>query len=290
MDLNALTDFVLVAASGGFGRASRKSGRSKATLSRRVIELEENLGVRLFERGGRALRLTDEGQALLARTENLLGEIREAEHSIRGGQDRLHGRLCVNAPVLLSHVGLGRVAAEFCARYPDIQLEVTADDREVNLVEEGYDVVIRLNPRPDSTLVGRCFLRDRVVLAATPEHTRPTARNLQGFPAVLAWRPALEPPWNIEGYRAPLVPRPVARFSSLLMIRDAVRAGIGAGLLSESFVAGDLASGRLRKWGFLKTPPMELWVLHASRRLVSAKVRAFVDHICAAFADGVLVK
>jgi len=100
----------------------------------------------------------------------------------------------------------------------------------------------------------------------------------------------LEPPWNIEGYRAPLVPRPVARFSSLLMMRDAVRAGIGAALLSESFVAGDLASGRLRKWGFLKTPPMELWVLHASRRLASAKVRAFVDHICAAFADGVLVK
>src|SRR5258708_25608986 len=140
MDLNALTDFVLVAASGGFGRGSRKSGRSKATLSRRVIELEENLGVRLFERGGRALRLTDEGQALLARTENLLGEIREAEHSIRGGQDRLHGRLCVNAPVLLSHVGLGREAAEVWARSPGLHLAVTAHDREVHLLQAGCDL------------------------------------------------------------------------------------------------------------------------------------------------------
>src|SRR5260221_2597558 len=98
MDLNALTDFVLVAASGGFGRASRKSGRSKATLSRRVIELEENLGVRLFERGGRALRLTDERQPLLALTHNLLGELREAEHSIRCVRYRFHGRHYVKDP------------------------------------------------------------------------------------------------------------------------------------------------------------------------------------------------
>ncbi len=99
MDLNALNDFQLVAVHGGFGRASRASGRSKATLSRRVAELEESLGVRLFERSDRSLELTEAGQLLLARIEGPMREVAEAVAAARDGLDTPRGRLRVAAPV-----------------------------------------------------------------------------------------------------------------------------------------------------------------------------------------------
>lgn len=288
MDLLALADFVLVTNSGGFGAASRKTGRPKATLSRRVIELEESLGVRLLERGGRTLRLTDEGLALFTRTENLLGEIQEAGKAVSEGREGPRGRLRVSAPLLFSHLVMGRVAAEFSLRYPEVQLEVTAEDRLADLVEEGYDAAIRINPRPDSGLVGRCFLKDRQIAVAAPTHERPPAADPRGFPAVVPTNEPADPLWEIEGWEAPLAPRPVLRLSSLIMARDAVRFGAGVALLPESIVGTDLADGRLISWGARKGPSTEIWVLHASRRLTSAKTRAFVDHLCAAFPDGVL--
>src|SRR3954471_17081443 len=123
MNLSSLADFVLVASSGGFGMASRKTGRPKATLSRRVIALEESLGVRLFERGGRSLRLTEDGAALFTRAENAPTELRETAEAIHAGVERPRGRLRVSAPIVLSHVALGRIAGDFSARHPDIQLE-----------------------------------------------------------------------------------------------------------------------------------------------------------------------
>lgn len=106
MNLAALSDFLLVASAGSLGKASRDSGRSKATLSRHVRQLEESLGVRLVERG--------------------------------------------------------RLAAEFAARYPQVHVDFIASDRYVDLIEEGFDVAVRVNPRPDSELVGRCFARDQM--------------------------------------------------------------------------------------------------------------------------------
>jgi DNA-binding transcriptional LysR family regulator len=100
MDLLALADFNLVARHGGFGRAARASGRPKATLSRRVIELERSLGLRLLERGARTLKLTQEGRALYERTGALLTEIDETAAEIAAGGDRPRGRLRVSAPLL----------------------------------------------------------------------------------------------------------------------------------------------------------------------------------------------
>src|SRR5690606_9479110 len=109
MDLQDLTDFNLVAAHGGFGRASRVSGRPKATLSRRVAELERSLGVRLIERGSHNLRLTEEGRALHERTAGPLSEISEAGEAVALGASVPRGRLRVSAPVVIAHVALGRI-------------------------------------------------------------------------------------------------------------------------------------------------------------------------------------
>src|SRR5687767_15859588 len=124
MDLNALADFALVAMNGGLGRSSRASGKSKATLSRRIADLEEELGVRLIERSARGLKLTEAGQGLMARTEGPMLEVAEAMTATREGLSAPRGRLRVAAPALFSQLAMGRISAEFCAAYPDVTFEV----------------------------------------------------------------------------------------------------------------------------------------------------------------------
>jgi DNA-binding transcriptional LysR family regulator len=129
MDLQALSDFNLVAVHGGFGRASRISGRPKATLSRRIAELEQSLGTRLIERGSQNLRLTDEGRALHERIYGPLSEIAEAGEAVVLGASSPRGRLRVSAPVVIAHVAFGRIGARFALAYPDVQLEIVASIR-----------------------------------------------------------------------------------------------------------------------------------------------------------------
>ena len=282
MDLLALADFNLVARHGGFGRAARETGRPKATLSRRVAELEADLGLRLFERGARMLKLTQEGRALYERTGALLAEIDETAAALASGGDRPRGRLRISAPLLFSQTAMGTLAAGFARAYPDVRLEVTTEDRPVDMVEEGYDLVIRVNPDPDENLVGRIFLRDRLVVVAAPGLKRPT----DGAPVPAVVRPVGDQAaWKVAG-QPDIAIDPVLRLSSLVMVRDAVRAGVGAGCLPASVVSHDLAAGRLVRWGDVAGPEIALWALYPSRRLLSARVSAFLDYLKAAFPKG----
>src|SRR5436309_4194461 len=225
MDLLALADFNLVARHGGFGRAARAAGRPKATLSRRVTELESSLDLRLFERGARALKLTQEGRALYERTGALLTELDETAAAIASGGDSPRGSLRISAPLLFSQTAMGKLAAGFALRYPQVRLEVTTEDRSVDMVEEGYDLVIRVNPDPDESLVGRIFLRDRLVVVASPGLSRPA--NDRAVPAVVRGAGDVTTAWDVlaPSGRSRIAVDPVLRLSSLIMIRDAVRAG-----------------------------------------------------------------
>jgi DNA-binding transcriptional LysR family regulator len=288
MDLSELADFHLVAAHGGFRRASLASGRPKATLSRRVAELEADLGVRLFERGSRSLRLTEEGRALQSQTQGPLSDIAEASETIRGGLSGPRGRLRINVPVLFGTIAMGRLAAAFATAYPQVRLEVTTEDRFVDPVEEGYDVVIRVNPHPNDQLVGRCFLKDHWLLVAPASLARPTdddRGNELRVPAVV--RIGEPGRWKIvDGDRQlTFLPDPVLRFSSMAMVRDAVVAGAGAGLLPTYLAAEGLANGSLTTWGKVVDHRAEVWVLHTSQKLVSSKVKAFIQFLIEAFPD-----
>ncbi|HEK1766155.1 TPA: LysR family transcriptional regulator [Pseudomonas putida] len=293
MDLSALADFNLVAAHGGFGKASRFSGRPKATLSRRVMDLEQSLGVRLLERGARSLRLTEEGQVLHERTHGLLGDILEAGELVSAGQTSPRGYLRVSAPVLFSHTLLGRLAAGFARRYPQVRLDITAEDRNVDLVEDGYDVVIRVNPKADALLVGRCFARDDMLLVAPAALPRPSAScdgEIAEVPAVALANRFDKGPWHYQDgdTLGTVMPDVRLRLSSLIMIRDAVLAGAGAALIPRSLLQRDEQLAKLSIWGRMPDRPIELWALHASRRLVSRKVTAFIDYLCEAFPDQIL--
>jgi DNA-binding transcriptional LysR family regulator len=284
MDLLALADFTLVARHGGFGKAARAAHRPKATLSRRVAELEASLDLRLFERGQRDLKLTEEGRALFERAGALLTELEETAAAIASGSARVRGRLRISVPLLFGHTAMGQLAAGFVHRHPEARLQVTTDDRAVDMIEEGYDLVIRVDPAPDDALVGRPFLHDRLVVVAAPRMSRPSGAAL---PAVVRGQDATRS-WTIatpDGQQEIEVD-PVLRLSSLVMIRDAVRAGAGAARLPLSLISRDLAGGGLVRLGDVAGSDIALWALYPTRRLLNARVSAFLAFLRDTFPEG----
>lgn len=282
MDLPALADFNLVATHGGFGRASRSTGRPKASLSRKVSELEASLGVRLIDRGSRTLRLTDEGRALFARTQGPLAEIAEAGQSVASGASVPRGKLRVSAPIVLAHVLLPKVAAAFVRAYPQVELEIVAEDRKVDPVEDDYDLVIRVNPAADERLVGRRIATDELVLVAPPGLSvalRPEHAPAAPVPAVGHGATIGDAPWRIRSDAGVLLldPQFRLRFSSFLMVHEAIVSGAGVALLPKMLVAADVASGRLRSYGAQDGPSVDIWALQNTRRLSSTKIRAFLE-------------
>lgn len=284
MDLLALADFTLVARHGGFGKAARAARRPKATLSRRVSELEAALGLRLFERGQRDLKLTEEGRALSERAGALLTELEETTAAIASGGGSVRGRLRISVPLLFAQTAMGRLAAGFARCHPEVRLDVTTDDRAVDMIEEGYDLVIRVDPAADDRLVGRPFLRDRLVVVAAPDMTMPVGEPV---PAVVRGDDPT-PGWTVDGTDGEryFVIDAVLRLSSLVMIRDAVRCGAGFARLPLSLVAGDIESGRLMHRGDVVGSDIALWALYPTRRLLNARVSAFLAYLRQSFPDG----
>lgn len=288
MKLSALAAFHLVATATSLGQASRESGRPKATLSRQIRQLEQSLGVRLMERGQRGLRLTPEGQALYEETRTPLRDIEETGRRLESGQEQLCGVLCVSAPILFSETVGARLSAEFARSFPGIRLEWITSDRQLDLVDAGIDVVIRVNPQPDSELVGRCFAHDTILLVAPPSLPRPTGIDVAtpvAVPAVvMSKRPEIDN-WRIEidGVSTCIAPDYRLRLPTFGMVRTAVCAGAGAALLPRSLARADIAAGRLSSWGVFSERSVDVWVLHQSRRLVSRKVSVFMDFIVESF-------
>lgn len=279
MDLLALADFNDVARHGGVGRAARITGRPKATLSRRIRQLEDTLGVRLFERGGHALHLTGEGRELQEQTQSLLEHIDEVGDTLRQRVSTPRGRLRISAPVLFGQRGLGRIAADYVLAYPEVQLEVVTEDRFVHPVDDDFDLIIRANPDPSTDLSGRCFLRDAQVVVAAPSLPRPTKQREAVVPVIALPRSPGNASWQLGRARSVLTvaTRTVLRLSSMAMIHDAVLAGVGAAAMPRSLVQVDIDTGRLLDWGTLTARQIEVWALYPSRRHVSARVSAFVN-------------
>ena len=150
------------------------------------------------------------------------------------------------------------------------------------MIEEGYDLVIRVNPASDESLVGRAFLYDRLVVVARPDLARPSGGR--SARAVIRGGAGAET-WNVMTSKGPTKIRidPVLVLSSLIMVRDAVSAGVGATRLPISLVSRDLAAGTLMHWGDVENSEIALWALYPSRRLLSARVSALLDFLKQAF-------
>ena len=285
-DLPALADFLAVATFKGLSAASKATGIPKATISRRVSALETSLGVRLLERGARKLRLTEDGQALVDRAGSLLAAIDEVSAEISGRSGQPRGLLRVSVPVLFARTRLGAFAARFLALYPEVTLDIDVSDRMVDLTADGFDVVVRANPAPDLGLVGKCFLRSDMILAAHPAIAIPREEDAEVACIILA-SASRHDRWKFltEAGERCIRPRQVMRCSSMMIAHEAAREGAGAALMPRWLIKDDLEAGRLVSWGIVPHRQIEAWALHTSSRLTSPKVKAFMDALLAEYRD-----
>lgn len=271
-----IEDFLAVAAHDGFRAASRATHVPTATLSRRIRDLEQALDTRLLERGGNRLRLTEEGRYLVERAGPLVAELEDVRGAVSDGGRLPRGPLRISVPSLFAQTRLSEIAARFVLSYPDVTLHIDVADKFVDPVLDGYDLVVRVNPAPDTELVGKCFFRSEMVIAAR-HGLKPSAGD--EVPAVVISSLASLTEWRATGEAGPirLKPRAVIVCSSMALVYQATLNGAGFALLPRWLIEEDVQASRLSLWGTVPNRAIEAWVLHTSQRLTSPKVRAFVD-------------
>ena len=165
-----MASFVAVVEAGSFVGAADAIGLSKAAVSRHVAELEQRLGARLLQRTTRRLSLTDDGQLFFARAKEMLAAVDEAESEISSRSGEPSGRLRINAPLTFGVLHLAPLWPRFARLYPKVSLDIDLSDRVVDLVEEGYDLAVRITNLPNSQLVSRQLATTRMIACASPPY------------------------------------------------------------------------------------------------------------------------
>lgn len=287
----AIQAFVAVADAGSFVRGAEAIGQSKAGVSRYVGELEAQLGVRLLQRTTRRLSLTEAGEVFHQRCKDLLGQLAEAEAEITVHSGSAVGQLKINAPVTFGQVHLAPLWPAFMSQHPSVALDVTLVDRFVDLVEEGYDLAIRIARLPSSSLISRRLTSTRLLLCASPAYLR--EHGTPGHPSELAAHAvvsysllAMGESWEFAGPDGPVVARVNARLRTNSGETCCAAALRHQGLvLQPSFlVAPWLQSGELVEvLPQFRSIELGIYAVYPSRRHVTAKVRLMIDYLVAAF-------
>lgn len=290
MDLNALREFSAVIEQGSFAGAARKLNTPKSTVSKRIQDLERDLGVRLIERTTRRLRLTPEGAVVLARAERILADAEDISRSLGDADGQVRGHLRVAAPLLFGQTFLGSVAAQLRAKHPEITLELVLTDGQPDLDEEGLDAAIRLGG-VSSALVSHPLFNSRRVLVSAPSAvpTPPShPRDLADCPVAL-YGVGLVQTWHLTNGQEDTIVRVAGGlgFSSYPCLHAAVKSGAGLSLLPEYVVADDLATGRLvRHLPAWSSQPVEVSVVYPGARALTHRLRAFIELLQDAFHQG----
>jgi DNA-binding transcriptional LysR family regulator len=284
--------FSAVVDTGSFVKAAETLGLSKAAVSRYVAELESRLGVRLLHRTTRRLSLTEEGQVFHARSKELLAGVMEAEQEASSKSSAASGLLRINVPVSFGIRHLAPLWAVFRAQHPDVSLDITLADRVVDLVEEGYDMAIRIAVLPASTLISKRLATTRMVLCASAQYLQ--SHGTPSHPAELAahqviayayWSSGDE--WHFEGPRGPVSVKthPCIRTNSGDTCRAAALAHQGVILQPTFLVSADLKSGALVElMPEFRSMEMGIYAVYPTRKHVSPKVRALIDFLAKRFA------
>ncbi|MEO0781661.1 MAG: LysR family transcriptional regulator [Pseudomonadota bacterium] len=286
--MTALTVFRTVVELGSFAAASRQLGLSPAAVSKNISELEAHLSTRLINRTTRRMSLTELGTLYFERVVRILDDLKDADGALQATQSQPTGLLRVSAPMTVTLVGLSEVIPKFLEQNPDLSLDLSLDDRWVNLVEEGFDMALRGSDNlEDSSLIARKLTTLDHVLCAAPDylgrHGAPKApRDLTGHNCIQFSLSEHATKWTFRNDKqtetVPINGR--YKVTSSLAVRDALRAGFGVSLIPRMYVADDLASGRLvtvlSDWSANETP---LYAVYPSRQYVVPKVRAFLDFL-----------
>jgi DNA-binding transcriptional LysR family regulator len=290
---NALRVFSQVVESGGFSRAAERLDLSTTAVSRQVAELEAHLQTRLLNRTTRRLSLTESGQAFYGRAVQLLHDLQEAEQEASKAAITPRGTIRLTASVNFGTRQVAPAIAGFLARHPDVKFDVQLSDRIVDLVEEGFDLAIRIGGAGSENLVARKLGETRLVLCASPEYLRrhgapATPQDLARHNCFTYEYAAPRNQWRFHGPdgREHAVRIAGTVHSNSGDLHAALAAG-GAGIAFEPdfIVAEALGAGRLVPLlADYAAPVSPIYAVYPTRRHLSAKVRLFVGHLVERFA------
>lgn len=283
-----LRAFVGVIEAGGFSAAARRMGQSRSSVNRLVIALEERLGAQLLHRTTRAVSPTSTGSALYDRARQVLDDLDEIENAVTLASTEPTGKLRISAPLSFGELDFSQMITAFLQAHRQVEADITFEARFVDPIAEGYDIVIRIAPPDEETiLVDHRVLQLDYLICASPaylaEHPAPTvAKDLQNHAVLFQRHEAHAPSWALEGPDGTVtVPvRPVLTANNLEMLRTACCAGLGIAIMPEYAVRSEFTSGRLQP--VLKDhhlPARMLQVIYPPARHLSAKVRAFTDFV-----------
>jgi DNA-binding transcriptional LysR family regulator len=282
--IEIMRTFVTVATESSFSKAAERLDHSPQLVSKYVSALEEEVGVRLLNRTTRRLHLTEAGLYYLERARQLLEDFDEMQSAVGDYQANPRGRLRISAPVSFATAHMGQLISDFSARYPDVSIDIQLNDRKVNIVDEGFDIAIRVGQLKDSSLIARKLAPIRLVACASPEYL-----NKHGKPATVSELSA----HKLLGYSYmdqtdSLWPAKTSHIESNngdLLVKCAVE---GRGIaVQPTFIAGEaIAAGKLEI--ILKDfepAPLGLYAVYAHRTLLANKVRYFIDFMSDYFGD-----
>ncbi|MGU9852839.1 LysR family transcriptional regulator [Pseudomonas koreensis] len=284
--LAAMETFICVVETGSFSAAARRLNIGQPAVSKTIAQLEKRLAVSLLLRSTRGLTPTEAGLAFFERARRAIDEANEADDAARGSAGGLRGNLRISAAVTFGRLHVVPQLGPFLDQHPQLNIDLMLDDRNINLVEEGIDVALRMGPLSDSSLTARKIADCRRVVLGTPayfarhgEPSRPAdldqhqgiVYNLSGGATWTFIRGNEQQTQTLTGR---------LRVSAAEGLRAAVFADQGLTIASQWMFAPELASGAVRAvmsdWVL---PDQDLWAVFPTGRMVSAKARAFVEHM-----------
>ena len=286
--LNGLSAFVRTADLGSFAAAGRVLGLSASAVGKAVATLEQQLGVRLFQRSTRSIRLTEEGRLFHERCKRILDDLADAQASLAAVVAMPRGRLRVSVPLVSYHLLLP-ILPEFMRLHPDVELDIDFNDRIVDLVEEGVDVAIRSGDLPDSRLMVRALRPFQMLLCASPTYL--ASQGIPQVPRDLDQHHAIrfrfpnsgklqEWPLNGVGGMADLRLKNLLVCNNMEALRGAVLSGLGIGCMPDFLARSPLAQGQLVSLlDDCIDGPGQFHLIWPSSRHLSPKVRVFVDFL-----------
>lgn len=291
LDLQQLSSFLAVVRAGSFVAAADATGLSKAAVSRHVAELEAQLGVRLLHRTTRRLSQTDEGQRFHVRAVELVAALEELEAETASSGGEATGRLRINAPLTFGNLHLAPLWPRFTAAHPKVSLDITLNDRVVELVDEGYDLAIRITSLPDSQLVSRRLATTRIMLCASPgyleAHGTPTHPRELADHQVLAYRYwSGGDDWRFNGPDGEVAVRvsPRIHTNSGDTCRVAALKDQGIVLQPDFIVGPDVKRGALVELmpGY-RSIELGIHAVYATRKHLPMKTRRLIDFLAGSF-------
>lgn len=291
-DVASMALFAEVVRRQSFTAAAAEVRLAKSAVSKRIALLEERLGVRLLTRTTRKLVLTEEGVRYYEHCAALLAAADAAEEAVAGASAIPRGPLRINAPVTFAHMFLAKALAALVARHPEMQIDLTTDDRLVDVVEGGFDVVIRVARLGESSLVARRFATDRLVVCGAPSYLaargRPTSpHELVGHNCLHYSLVPREGEWRFRGEGGPLSIPTAGNVSASdgTVLRRFALAGVGLIAVPLMLVATDVAAGRLELvLEGARRAEFGIHAVYASRRNLPARTRLLLDHLTRHFA------